>query len=81
MKSEKDESFLLSCIPPGCVSTRTARGVEALSFSYNNGLSHGPVLHVKAEAVIKLEDIKLRAQELNLKMVQSKNEWLIYKPK
>lgn len=82
MKLRIDEAYLLESIPPGCVSTRTSRGVEALSFSYkNNSLSHGPILHVKTDAVIKLDDVRVRVQELNLNMILEDGEWLIYKPK
>lgn len=80
--TENIHAYLLRCIPPGCVCTRTNKGLESMFFSYQeNNLSDDPILHVRDAAIINLEAIKTRVKETDLEMRHSELEWLIFKPK
>ena len=80
--TENIQAYLLSCIPPGSVCTRTNKGLESMYVSHQeNNLSDGPILHVRDAAIINLKKIKTRVKEMDLEMRHSELEWLIYKPK
>ena len=79
--SENIREYLLSSIPPGCVSTRTNKGLESMYLTYlPNDLTDGPILHVKADAVVNLGVLKENVVERKLEIKYSENEWIIYKP-
>ena len=65
--TENIQAYLLSSIPPGCVCTRTNKGLESMYFSHqDNNLSDDPILHVRDAAIINLEAIKIRVKEMDL---------------
>lgn len=80
--TENIHAYLLSCIPPRCVCTRTNKGLESMYFSHQeNNLSDDPILHVRDAAIINLKAIKTCVKEMNIEIRHRENEWMIYKPK
>ena len=84
--SKMDESEfgkLLKCIGPTSIKEPTLEDmwIEPPDPRKHNDKTEGSILHVKKEIILNLEEIKECVKSNNLKMIQLKDEWIIYEPR